>query len=252
MTREARASRNWFDQGGNAYSRFRPEYPPDVAQYLASLAPGTELAVDVGCGSSQLTAQLAAHFKLVFGVDPSAEQIANAAKHPRVEYVRAAAERLPLADQRAQLISAAQAAHWFNLPAFYAEVRRVCAPGAIVALVSYGVMQLDEQLAPLFNRFYRDEIGPYWPEERKLVDSGYVDLSFPFDELPMPHLEIRRAWNLEELLGYISTWSAVRRASELGREDISNSFAASLVELWGNSMQRREVRWPINMRIGRL
>ena len=250
MKRETRDSRNWFDQGGNAYLRFRPEYPPELAQFLASLAPSTALAVDVGCGNGQLTAQLATHFETVLGADPSAEQIANATEHSRVEYLRAAAEQLPVANQSAQLIAAAQAAHWFDLPRFYEEVRRVCVPHGILALVSYGVMQLDEQLEPRFSRFYRDEIGPYWPDERKFVDSGYADLPFPFVEKSSPRLEIRKSWNLEELLGYISTWSAVHRACEAGREDISQTFAANLIELWGNSLQCREVRWPIHMRIG--
>ncbi|MBY4594432.1 class I SAM-dependent methyltransferase [bacterium BD-1] len=252
MPRATRGSRNWFDQGGNAYLRFRPEYPPELAQFLASLAPGTTQAVDVGCGNGQLTTQLAKHFDSVLGVDPSAEQIANATEHPRVEYLRAAAEQLPVADHCAQLMAAAQAAHWFDLPRFYEEVRRVCVPHGMLALVSYGVMHLDEHLEPRFSRFYRDEIGPYWPEERKFVDSGYANLPFPFAEQSTPCLEIRKSWNLEELLGYISTWSAVHRACEAGREDISQSFAADLIELWGNSLQYREVRWPLNVRLGKL
>ena len=252
MPREARDSRNWFDQGGNAYLRFRPEYPPELAQFLASLAPGTTQAVDVGCGNGQLTIRLAANFGAVLGVDPSAEQIANVTEHPRVEYVRAAAEHLPVADHSAQLITAAQAAHWFDLPRFYEEVRRVCVPQGVLALISYGVMHLDEELESRFSRFYWEEIGPYWPEERKFVDSGYADLPFPFEEKPSPRLEIVKKWNLEELLGYVSTWSAVHRACEAGREDISQAFAVDLMKLWGSSLQYRQVRWPINMRLGTL
>ncbi len=244
--------RNWFDQGGKAYSRFRPEYPPELAQFLASMSPGVALAVDVGCGNGQLTTQLGAHFNTVLGADPSGDQIANAAEHPHVRYVGASAESLPVADRSADLITAAQAAHWFDLPRFYEEVRRIGTPGAVLALISYGVLHLDEELGSRFSRFYGDEIGSYWPAERKLVDSGYVDMPFPFKERAALPLQIRKAWNLEELLGYISTWSAVRRVREAAREDILQSFAADLTALWGDPEQKREVRWPINMRLGTL
>lgn len=130
--------KNWFDRGGQAYAQFRPEYPAELAEVLASLAPTTDLAVDVGCGNGQLTVQLASHFDAVIGVDPSADQIANARLHGRVRYVQAPAENLPVPKRRAGLITAAQAAHWFDRPAFYNEVRRIAVDDAVLALVSYG------------------------------------------------------------------------------------------------------------------
>lgn len=249
-THNSSTLRNWFDQGGEAYARFRPEYPPELAEFLASVSPGRALAVDVGCGSGQLTAQLAAHFDQVMGLDPSPAQIAHAATHDRVRYLFAAAEELPVADHAAQLITAAQAAHWFDLPRFFEEVRRVGAPHAVLALVTYGVMELDDELQARFNSFYHDEIGPYWPAERKLVDSGYADMPFPFAEQAVPLMDIRRSWGLAELLGYISTWSAVRRAREAGREELLQGFARDLSILWGEPSNLRTVQWPIRMRLG--
>lgn len=245
-------SRNWFDRGGQAYARFRPEYPGELAAYLAALAPDASLAVDVGCGNGQLTGQLAEHFAAVVGLDSSADQVANAAPRANVDYRCAPAERMPLAERSASLISAAQAAHWFDLPAFYAEVRRIAKPGAVLALISYGVLQLDEQLDARFQQFYWQEIGPYWPAERQLVDSGYATLDFPFEPLTPPAMAIRLDWNLAELLGYIATWSAVRRAREAGREDILQRFASDIAGIWGDPESKRAVSWPINMRVGRV
>lgn len=244
--------RNWFDQGGQAYARFRPEYPAELASYLASIAPDRQLAVDVGCGNGQLTRQLAEHFHQVVGFDPSESQIAHAAAREKVSYACAAAEDLPLPNRGASLITAAQAAHWFDLPRFYAEVRRIAGPDAILALISYGVLRLDGVLGERFEQFYWREIGPYWPAERKLVDSGYATLDFPFGELPGPEITIRLEWNLEEFLGYVCTWSAVRSAREAGCEDLLQGFAADLAERWGDPLARRLVSWPINMRIGRV
>ncbi|WP_448681610.1 class I SAM-dependent methyltransferase [Pseudomonas nicosulfuronedens] len=244
--------RNWFDQGGQAYARFRPEYPAGLAAYLASVAPDQRLAVDVGCGSGQLTRQLAGCFHTVVGLDPSADQIAHAAPQENVSYACASAEELPLPSRSASLITAAQAAHWFDLPRFYAEVRRVAQPSAVLALVSYAVLCLDGPLGERFEQFYWREIGPYWPAERKLVDSGYATIDFPFGEFPGPEIAIRLEWNLEEFLGYVATWSAVRSAREAGREDLLRRFAADLAERWGDAGTRHRVSWPINMRIGRV
>jgi SAM-dependent methyltransferase len=252
MTTGHPQARNWFDAGGQAYARFRPEYPPALAGFLASLAPGRGLAVDVGCGNGQLTRLLAPHFDRVVGLDPSADQIANAAPDARIDYRCAPAERLPLPDACAGLVTAAQAAHWFDLPAFYDEVRRVGKPGAAVALVSYGVLALEPPLDARFQAFYRDEIGPYWPPERKLVDTGYATLDFPFEEIAAPPLAIRFDWNLAEFTGYVLTWSAVRSAREAGRASLVTAFFDALAAAWGDPDARRPVAWPINMRVGRL
>jgi SAM-dependent methyltransferase len=252
MPTDARPARNWFDQGGRAYARFRPEYPQALAAFLATAAPDDRLAVDVGCGNGQLTQLLAPYFDRVVGLDPSADQIANAVPNARIHYECAPAERLPVPDASASLVTAAQAAHWFDLPAFYREVRRIAVPGAIVALVSYGVLNLEPALDRRFQAFYRDEIGPYWPPERKLVDTGYATIDFPFEELAPPSLDIRVEWHLSEFIGYVLTWSATRSAREAGRDALLMAFFDDIAALWGDPNAKRPVSWPINMRIGRV
>lgn len=245
-------ARNWFDTGGGDYARFRPDYPPELAAHLAALAPARDCAVDVGCGSGQLARQLAGHFAQVIGLDPSAGQLARAPAHPRLRWLVARAEALPLPPRSVSLIAAAQAAHWFDLPAFHAEVRRVAVPGAIVALVSYGVLRLDDAaLQARFARFYAEEIGPFWPPERRLVDGGYAGMAFPFAELPAPAMQITREWSLAAFLGYLSTWSAVRHAREAGQAAVLAGFAADLAALWGDPAARQVVTWPLAMRLGR-
>jgi SAM-dependent methyltransferase len=252
MSSQAASTKNWFGQGGSGYAQFRPEYPEALAAWLASLSPERGLAVDVGCGNGQLTTQLAAHFQRVVGLDPSADQIAHANAHPGVNYLCAPAEELPMPTGSAHLVTAAQAAHWFELPRFYAEVQRIAAPGAHLALISYGAPQLDPTLARRFEAFYAEEIGPWWPAERKRVDSGYADLPFPFEELTPPALEICKAWPLAQWLGYVYTWSAVKRALEAGRPDLFERFAEDCAALWGEPTALRQVRWPIRMRVGAL
>lgn len=252
MNSQSIVMRNWFDRGGQSYSRFRPEYPPELSAYLATIAPNAALAADVGCGTGQLTQQLADHFTRVAGFDPSDDQVAHAVPRDNITYQRAPAEDIPLPSRSTSLITAAQAAHWFDLPAFYAEVRRIAEPNAVLALISYGVLRLEGGLNERFNQFYWQEIGPYWPAERRLVDSGYATLDFPLAAIEAPLLSIRLDWNLEQFLGYISTWSAVRQAKEAGRQDLLQSFARDMAVLWGAPQGKRSVTWPINMRVGRL
>ncbi len=252
MSSNTLPSRNWFEQGGHAYARFRPEYPLQLATFLASVAPDNRLAVDVGCGNGQLTQLLPMYFRAVVGLDPSADQLANVIPDERITYRCAPAEQLPLADRSASLVTAAQAVHWFKLPAFYEEVRRIAAPGCVLALISYGVLDLEPALNERFQKFYWDEIGPYWPPERKLVDTGYATIDFPFEERAAPSLEIRAHWHLSEFLGYLLTWSAVRSAREAGREEVLFNFADEISAAWGDGNLRRTLAWPINIRIGKL
>lgn len=245
---------NWFDQGGAAYARHRPDYPEELAAFLAEQAPGRGLALDVGCGSGQFARLLAGHFDRVTALDPSADQLAHAVPHPRIRYVQAPAERLAADGGSADLIAAAQAAHWFDLPAFYEEARRVAVPGGVVALVSYGVLTLEGngEADARFRRFYAHEIGPHWPAERRMVDEGYAAIPFPFAAIPLPPLVIRRDWTLGALLGYIGTWSATRRARDAGDGGLVDRFAADMAELWGDPSTARPVAWPVNGRIGRV
>jgi SAM-dependent methyltransferase len=252
METNACEATNWFEQGGEAYARFRPRYPEELAACLAARSPARRLAVDVGCGTGQLTTVLASHFGDVLGVDSSEDQLAHAALHERVRYAWASSSSLPVGSGTVDLVTVAQAAHWFDLPAFYAEVRRIAAPGALVALVTYGVPRLPAELDARFQRFYAEEIGPFWPAERRLVDRGYVDLPFPFEELEVPAFEMHVAWPLPSWLGYVATWSAVRRAREAGQEDVLRAFAEAMRDGWGASDEPRAVTWPIRMRVGRV
>lgn len=244
--------RNWFADGGEAYARCRPTYPDALPAFLADIAPDRGLAVDVGCGNGQFSCQLARHFNEVIGLDPSEDQIRHSFPHERARYVQAPAEESGLPDTSASLITAAQAAHWFDLPRFYAEARRIAVPGAVLALITYGTPKCDAVIDARFQAFYRDEIGPYWPPERRLVETGYADIDFPFAPLGWPAMAIRREWDLAAFRGYVATWSAIRRAEEAGARHLVAQFLEELEELWGDSAMTRIVVWPITMRLGRL
>ncbi|MEO4042838.1 class I SAM-dependent methyltransferase [Hoeflea sp. CAU 1731] len=246
------AGNNPFDKGGSDYARFRPTYPQALIDALADLCGSTRHALDVGCGNGQFSCLLAIRFDRVTATDPSAEQIENAFQDPKVDYRQESAETIGLTDDSVDLIVAAQAAHWFDLDAFYAEAKRVARPGAVVALVSYGVPELDGEVGKRFHDFYWTEIFDYWPAARRHVEDGYATMPFPFPELALPDIAIERQWTLGELLGYISTWSAVKAARKAGADAVIDAFAKDLKRLWGPEETLRTIRWPINGRVGRI
>lgn len=246
------ADRRHFEAGGADYARHRPTYPPELAEALAALPAQRGQALDVGCGSGQLTVLLADRFARVTGTDISADQIANAEPRATIAYQVEPAERIGLADGSVDLIVAAQAAHWFDLPAFYTEARRIAAPGAALALISYGVPVLDGPAAARFKNFYWGDIHPFWPEGRSHVEQGYAAMDFPFDETSIPPLAIERDWSLADLAGYVGTWSAVKAAAKAGRAEIAETALAEIGALWGDPASTHRITWPINGRFARL
>lgn len=241
-----------FSTHSAGYAAYRPTYPASLADSLADLCQGTDTALDAGCGTGQLSVLLTKRFNCVVATDASPQQIEKAQPHPRVTYRVAPAEGSGLPDRSVDLVTAAQAAHWFDLPAFYVEARRVGRPGAILALITYGVIEADADVAPVIRHFYRDVVGAYWPPERRHVEDGYRSFDFPFEVLAPPSCAIEVQWRATDLIGYADTWSAVRSAEKvLGREPIER-FQAEIAEAWGDPERRRTIRFPISFRIGRI
>jgi SAM-dependent methyltransferase len=241
-----------FSANAAGYAAHRPRYPMALVDFLADAAPGRLLALDCGCGTGQLSVLLADRFDRVVATDASAAQIANAEPHDRVEYRTARAEDSGLPDASVDLITVAQAAHWLDLDRFYDEARRVARPGAVLALITYGVLHVEGDVDRSVQRFYYDVIGKYWPPERRHVEASYRTLPFPFTEIPVPELAIEVSWRLSDLLGYVDTWSAVKEAEKaVGREPL-DAFATELRKAWADPELRRAVRWPLALRVARL
>lgn len=240
-----------FSGHSERYARFRPQYPDQLFDAVAQLVDRRDVAWDCGCGSGQASVPLAARFQHVIATDASAKQIAQAQPADRVEYRVAPAEDSGLAGASVDLCTVAQAVHWFDLPRFYAEVRRVLAPGGAIAIWTYADAIVDEdRLDAAVRRFARETVEDYWPPERRYVWDGYRSLAFPFDEVAMPAIEIEREWSRAEMIGYIGTWSSVARFREATGSDPLPALDAELASAgWGD--QPRRVRWPLTVRAGK-
>jgi SAM-dependent methyltransferase len=239
-----------FSRQSAAYSRYRPGYPPALIEFVAASAPARRLAVDCATGSGQAAVALAEHFEGVLAVDASSSQLARAQPHARVHYVAGLAERLPIRDRSVDLVAAAQAAHWFDFERFHAECRRVLVPRGVVAVWTYGLMRVEAAIDEIVDDFHANVVGADWPPERRHVEQGYRSMPFPWREEPAPAFSLECDWSLEQVMGYLATWSAVQRCRDRTGRDPLAVVEPRLAALWPRSVARR-VRWPVHLRLGR-
>jgi len=246
------AFKDHFSRQSAAYSRYRPGYPDELIEYVANCAPDRRLAVDCATGNGQAAVALAEYFERVVAVDASRSQIDRAIAHPRVRYERATVEQLPLPDGAASLVAAAQAAHWFDFERFYAECRRVLVPGGVIAAWTYGKFHVDGAVDEVVDHFYSDTVGRFWPPERRYVEEGYRTLPFPWREQPTPRFALETQWDLNQVMGYLATWSSVQRYKDAhGQRDPLPELRERLAPLWPADNGTRRIAWPIHLRVGR-
>lgn len=240
-----------FSGHADDYARYRPSYPDTLFNYLATLAPHTETAWDCGTGNGQAAHRLAAHFARVIATDASADQIARATPHARIEFLAVPAEQTSIAPASIDLITVAQALHWFDLTRFYAECARVLRPRGILAAWCYGLCRVEPEIDSMLDRFYHETVGPFWPPERRYIDDGYTSLDFPYEAMSVPAFHMEAHWRLDELLGYLRTWSACRRYQSRHATDPVTRLADDLLEHWDDAARARRVRWPLHLLVGR-
>lgn len=241
-----------FSAVAGSYASSRPSYPEELFAYLASVSEGHALAWDCAAGSGQATIPLTHYFRRVVATDASAAMLGQAPRHPAVEYRLALAESSGLDSASVDLVTVAQALHWLDAEAFYAEADRVMTPGGLLAVWTYGNQKLDDEtMNNLLDRFYREIVGPYWAPQRRHVESGYRTLDFPYSELKPPRFAMHQHWTVAQLLGYIATWSATQRCREATQRDPVKALADELMPLWGDSRLARRISWPLSLRIGR-
>jgi SAM-dependent methyltransferase len=232
------------------YASFRPHYPAALVAWLRQRLPAARRVWDCGTGSGQAAVALASAFPQVVASDPSLSQLAHAEGADRVAYVAMTAEQSALRDGSIDLVTVAQALHWFDRTAFFAEVKRVLAPGGLLAVWSYGVCSIEPSLDEVLHHFHDVTVGPYWSPARRLVESGYAGIEFPFNEERVPAFPMVASWSLAQLGGYLSTWSAVGKYREVTGSDPMPAVMQALAERWGEPGQRRQIQWPLYLRVG--
>lgn len=240
-----------FSSASDKYAQYRPVYPPELFEFINSNVRDKNIAWDCGTGNGQVACELAKSFTTVFATDISQSQIDNATQAHNIQYSLQAAEKTNFENDRFNLIVVAQAIHWFNFEKFYSEVQRTAKNDALLVVVGYGRLEINNAIDTLITDFYQNIIGPFWDKERRFIDEAYQTIPFPFEELQTPNLAITLNWTLEHLIGYLNTWSAVKHFIKQNHYNPVEQLQNEMVRYWGDN-EFKSVRFPLFLRVGRI
>ena len=240
-----------FSMQSEQYLKFRPAYPNELYEFLLSLVEARDTAWDCGTGNGQLALELSKYFKQVQATDISEKQIQNAVQRNNIYYKVEAAEKTSFPDKSFDLITVAQAIHWFDFDAFYKEVKRVIKPGGVFAVTGYALLNIDGTTDKIIRKFHDEIVGPFWDPERKYVDECYQTIPFPFKEIAAPRLHNIYEWKFEQLIGYLNTWSAVQHYIKAEKKNPVDLIKNDMAEAWEKNTVKT-VRFPVLLRIGKL
>lgn len=239
-----------FSKQAQIYARHRPKYPQAWYDYLALISPEKKSAWDCATGNGQAASGLANHFDRVFATDISFQQLMNGELAPNVFYWASVAEHLAVEKHSLDLVTVAQAIHWFDLESFYMEVRRVLKPGGMLAVWGYQLSVIQPEIDQILGDYYLRITAPYWSPKMRLLDDAYQSLNFPFTEIIPQQFSMQVEWDLDSLLGFLNSWSVVSRFIEARGYHPIIEIQGDISRAWGDASQKRTVFWPIFSRIG--
>ncbi|MCB0705780.1 MAG: class I SAM-dependent methyltransferase [Saprospiraceae bacterium] len=244
-------SKDNFSQQADFYARFRPGYPDALFDWVFQQITSFERAWDCGTGNGQIALKLADRFEVVLATDISEAQLDKATPRENIMYRVSRAEQTDMPMEFFDLITIGQALHWFDFDAFFAEAKRVIKPGGWLAAWGYELCTLPEKLNPVIHSFYHDVLGDYWDPERRHVDNAYADIPFPFLVIPTPKFVQTMHWDLEEMEGFLNTWSAVQHYRKATGEDPVKHVMKDLNKLWPSG-EKQVVSFPLFLKMGKL
>ena len=245
-------AKDLFSKQSDLYARYRPTYPKELYEYILSFVKEKNTAWDCATGNGQAAVVLASHFKKVIATDISAAQIEKAIKKENIEYSVCAAESTPFADNTFDLVTVAQAYHWIKWEEFRKEATRVCKPEAIMAIWTYNRNKLgDKKIDDAVYSFYENITKPYWDYERKYVDELYETVEFDYELLPVKQFETILNWQREDMIGYISSWSAIQKYIKVNGHSPIPIIEEEINKLWLKG-EVKKVSFPIYLKLGRV
>lgn len=242
-------SKDKFSAQSKQYQQFRPHYPDILFSFLYSTVQNFNTAWDCGTGNGQVASKLSERFNKVLATDISKNQLNEAVQKENVTYFLSRAEKTEFPDNSFDLITVAQALHWFDLENFYKEVKRVAKPNGVVAVWGYHLLRLSPEINRIIDEFYAETLGSYWDPERSIVDKEYKFIPFPFKEFEAPKFEIVANWDFQQALGYFNSWSAVQNYIKANEANPVDLLEKKLKPFWKDG-EIKKVRFRVFVRIG--
>ena len=240
-----------FSTHANIYAAFRPTYPKELYDFIFSKLQAREKAWDCATGNGQVAGYLSDYFQEVFATDISQQQLDNAIKKDNIFYSVSSGEKTVFSDHQFDLITVAQALHWFDRDKFYDEARRVGKDGSLLAIWGYAFLNIQPDIDKIIMNFYSDVVGQYWDEARRLVEEEYQSLSFPFKEIESPKFNIKTTWTLDHLTGYLESWSATQKYMKVTGHNPLPEVLAKLEQVWKKG-DSKPIRFPVFLKLFRI
>ncbi|MDY6936719.1 MAG: class I SAM-dependent methyltransferase [Cyanobacteriota bacterium] len=242
--------KDYFSTQAAAYSTYRSGYPNALFEYLASLCPQSNRAWDCATGNGQVARGLVPYFQTIIATDASSAQIENAIVHPQIYYRVEPAENTTIETDSIDLITVAQALHWFDIDRFYLEAKRVLKPRGVIAVWCYQLLSISEEIDSILEEYYHQIVGEYWLPERQLIEEQYRSIYFPFEEIQTPSFLMESLWSLDRILGYLETWSATQRFIQARNQNPIDLIRSRLTQAWGDFPTSKVIRSLISLRVG--
>ncbi|XP_073150874.1 uncharacterized protein [Henckelia pumila] len=256
-----------FINQAKQYAEGRPSYPQELFNFIASKTPCHHLAWDVGTGTGQAAASLANIYKKVIATDTSPKQLELATNLPNITY-KCTSPNMSVSELESQigsrasvdLVTIAQAMHWFDLPTFYKHVKWILkSPNGVVAAWCYTTPEVNPSVDSVFQRFYHIDVDPFWEPARKLVDQKYETIEFPFEAVDGLENNGPFRFNSEKLMDlgayftYLRSWSAYQTAKEKGVELLRDEVVEDFKRTWNeDGKMEKVVTFPVYLRIGKV
>jgi trans-aconitate methyltransferase len=220
-----------FSDTASSYAEFRPPYPHELLDLLASSSPGHGRLVDLGCGTGELARPLARAFDEVVAVDVEPDMIATGMARAAQEsignitWLAGKAETVGLAPGSTDLITIGAAFHWMDRQLILEKARAALSRGGALAVVGSNspwtgkepwqkliVSVIEEFIGPRRRAGQGVFRQPAEPHEVVMASHGYSNVA-QYDFLT-PH-----TWTLDDILGYLRSTSFASRAVLADRAD---------------------------------
>lgn len=241
-----------FSAQAQTYLNSRPTYPESLFNFLVSLVENRHRVWDAATGNGQAAIDLVNYFDEVWASDASEKQIHHAQPHPKIKYTVQPCERVTYPNEYFDMITVAQALHWFQHPAFFAEAKRVLKPGGIFAAWCYERQETnDAAINAILKTYTHDIVGPFWPSEINFVWEKYKTIAMPFSEIPAPEFSMVLKWPMQNFKNYLMSWSATQRYIEKHGKNPLDLIAQDLKHAWPNAEAPVEMNWNIFLKVGR-
>jgi ubiquinone/menaquinone biosynthesis C-methylase UbiE len=239
-----------FSKQADLYAKYRPTYPPELFEFIISQVREKDMAWDCATGNGQSAKALSPHFNKVYATDISQKQIDNAYQAENIFYSVQPAEQTIFLNNSFDLITVSQALHWFKFDEFYKEVNRVAKQGAIIAAWCYSLLRISKEIDAIIDAYHYKTMADYWDNERKYVDDEYRGIPFPFEKINTPSFQIEYKWSLEDLEGYLNTWSALQNYIAANNTNPVPALIKNIKRYWKQSQM--SVHFPIHLLVGRI